>query len=125
MQLVNQQAVEQIAYICHEANRAYCESIGDLNQPCWERAPEWQKISALNGVLFHLNGDHGPEASHANWLAEKEAEGWHYGPVKDADLKTHPCFMPFSELPVAQQMKDKIFTAIVGAFKKPGGVGGY
>src|SRR5437879_1359495 len=42
--------VEQVAKICHEANRAYCETIGDNSQPTWEKAPQWQKDSAINGV---------------------------------------------------------------------------
>ena len=44
----------QIASICHEANRAYCLSIGDESQPEWATAPDWQRVSAINGVRFHL-----------------------------------------------------------------------
>lgn len=47
---------EQIARIAHETNRAYCESIGDNSQPPWQDAPDWQKLSAINGVKFHLEG---------------------------------------------------------------------
>jgi hypothetical protein len=65
-------------------------------------------------VKFHLtNPDAGPAASHESWLAEKEATGWKYGPVKDADKKEHPCFVPYNELPPAQQSKDYLFRAIV------------
>ena len=58
-------AVDRIASVCHEANRAYCKSLGDNSQPTWEAAPEWQTKSAREGVLFHIaNPDAGPEHSH-------------------------------------------------------------
>ena len=46
---------EKIAKVCHEANRAYCEALGDYSQTTWEKAPDWQKESAINGVQFHLD----------------------------------------------------------------------
>ena len=69
--------IEDIAKITHEINKAYCESIGDTSQTEWENAPEWQKLSAVNGVQFHLsNPDANPELSHDNWLNEKIKDGW-------------------------------------------------
>ena len=91
---------EKIARVTHEINRAYCQALGDFSQPAWEDAPEWQRDSALNGVTMHLeNPDAEPEASHENWLKEKEADGWVYGPVKNPEKKEHPCMVPFSDLP--------------------------
>ena len=107
---------EEIAAVCHEANRVYCQALGDASQPAWGLAPRWQRDSAINGVQFHLeNPDAGPEASHNNWLAEKVAAGWSYGPVKDAVRKQHPCFVLFDDLPPEQQAKDRLFSAIVRA----------
>lgn len=109
--------LRRVARFCHEANRAYCQSIGDDSQPVWDNAPDWQQDSAVNGVRFHAeNQEAGAGASHANWLAEKEREGWKYGPVKDPVNKEHPCFLPFGELPVEQQVKDHIFRSVVHAF---------
>lgn len=113
--------VEQIARVCHEANRAYCATIGDNSQPAWEDAPDWQKQSAIVGVKFNLAAlergeDPTPEASHESWLAEKERDGWKYGPVKDAEKKEHPCFVPYEKLPFEQRLKDHIFGSIVGTF---------
>jgi len=106
----------RIAKVCHEANRAYCQTIGDMSQPTWEDAPQWQKDSALNGVAFHAgNPNAGPQGSHGNWMKEKDAAGWKYGPVKDPEKKEHPCMVPFDQLPQNQQMKDRIFHAIVHA----------
>ncbi len=112
---------EQIAQVCHEANRAYCLTIGDLSQPTWGEAPDWQRDSARSGVECHLRElkagrDALPSVSHDNWLKEKSEQGWKYGPKKDPDKKEHPCFLPFEQLPPEQQMKDYLFVGIVRAF---------
>lgn len=113
--------LDNIARLCHEVNRAYCESLGDDSQASWEDAPEWQRESARMGVDFHLMGDWGPEASHRSWMNVKIAEGWQYGPVKDAEKKEHPCMVAFELLPKEQQAKDYIFRAIVHTFKSERG----
>ncbi len=41
--------MNQIARVCHEVNKAYCEALGDNSQPTWEDAPEWQRSSARMG----------------------------------------------------------------------------
>ena len=107
---------EQIAKICHDENRSYCQTIGDNSQPAWEDAPDWQKQSAINGVEFHLaTPDAKPSHSHEIWLKEKQDTGWKYGPVKDPVKKEHPCFVPYEQLPIEQQKKDFLFLAIVHA----------
>lgn len=107
-----------IAQICHEANRAYCMTIGDFSQPSWDIAPDWQKKSAINGVEFHLNNPVAlPSQSHENWLSEKIANGWKYGPIKDPDKKEHPCCVSYDELPIQQRLKDSLFIAIVDTLK--------
>ena len=106
--------IQSIARVCHEVNRAYCLSLGDVSQLAWDEAPEWQRTSCINGVRHHL--DHPgttPEGSHEVWLAEKKAAGWKYGPVKDAEKKEHPCCLPYSELSESDKAKDYIFRAIV------------
>lgn len=110
--------VEQIAQVCHEINRAYCQSIGDGSQPFWEYAPDWQVESAINGVNFHLlNPDAGADASHNSWMKEKVEAGWVYGEVKNAEAKTHPCILPFDKLPKEQQAKDFLFRQVVHSLK--------
>jgi len=104
----------QIARIAHEVNRAYCMALGDTSQPPWEQAPAWQQSSAYEGVKFHMaNLDAGPEASHNNWMQQKLADGWVYGETKDPEAKTHPCLVPFEDLPVKQAAKDYLFRAVV------------
>jgi hypothetical protein len=95
-----------------------CLCLGDTSQPGWMHAPAWQKNSAIDGVRFHLaNPQATPAASHESWLREKERDGWVYGETKDPDAKTHPCMVPFDQLPPAQQAKDHLFRAIVHALK--------
>lgn len=112
---IDHETIEQIARMAHEVNRAYCQALGDDSQPAWEDAPEWQKQSAIAGVELHLKGDHGPEASHEAWMAKKVADGWVYGEKKDPDAKTHPCLVPFDQLPREQQAKDYLFRGVVHA----------
>lgn len=110
---------QDIAKICHQVNKAFCESIGDFSQPDWSDAPGWQKESAMLGVELHLSDPSaGPEASHASWYNQKISEGWVYGTIKDSDKKEHPCLVPFSELPENQKSKDYIFRAIVLSLKQ-------
>ena len=107
---------EQIAIVCHEANRALCDTHGDHSQKPWDEAEAWQRDSAIRGVAFaRANPDAGDSAQHDAWAADKLEDGWIYGEVKDADAKTHPCLVPFEELPPEQQAKDRIFRAIVRA----------
>jgi len=106
-----------VAKLCHEVNRVYCQSIADWSQPEWDSAPDWQRESAFNGVTMHFeNPEATAEDSHKSWLAEKAKDGWVYGPVKDAGAKTHPCFVPYNQLPPAQQYKDELFKVICNTF---------
>lgn len=110
--------LESIARVCHEVNRAYCQALGDDTQPAWEDAPEWQRQSALAGVNAHWqNPNMSPADSHASWYKQKEADGWKYGPVKDAEKKEHPCFVPYDQLPIEQRAKDYLFRAVVHTLK--------
>ena len=108
--------IRQISIVCHEANRAWCEANGDGSQKPWAHAEQWQRESAVKGVAFALaNPDAGDSAQHDAWIADKTADGWKYGTVKDADKKEHPCLVPFGELPEFQRKKDALFVAIVRA----------
>lgn len=108
--------IEKIAVACHQANKALCEAFGDSSQVDWKDAPDWQRESAVKGVEFCLaNPTAPPSANHDSWLEEKRRTGWRYGEVKDAEAKTHPCFVPYDDLPPDQKAKDYVFKAIVGA----------
>jgi hypothetical protein len=108
--------VIEIAKVCHEANKALCESLGDFSQVSFSDAPNWQIQSAIVGVEFNIaNPDAPASASHNSWLEEKERDGWKYGEVKDAEKKEHPCYVAYEQLPKEQQAKDHLFKSIVAA----------
>lgn len=105
-----------IAAVCHEANRMYCLALGDTSQPEWMQAPEWQRVSSARGVQAVIDDPTiTPAGLHAKWSADKVADGWVYGDVKNADAKTHPCLVPYEQLPEAQRRKDALFGGIVRA----------
>lgn len=107
---------QDIARVVHEANRAYCQTQGDYSQVEWDDAPDWQKASAIAGVeQIQRDPATTPEQSHESWLEMKRADGWHHGLVKNAEAKLHPCMVPYSLLPEAQQRKDALFGAVVRA----------
>jgi hypothetical protein len=105
-----------IAKVCHEVNRIYCTTLGDYSQVPWDRAEDWQKKSAEEGVRLHLDYPLTPEESHISWMEYKKERGWKYGEVKDAAKKEHPCMVDYHDLPKDQQIKDSLFKAVVEAF---------
>lgn len=100
--------IEHIASECHEANRVYCISIGDTSHKSWAEAPDWQKSTVRTGVIKAIEGAT-PRDLHGSWMAQKIAEGWVHGEIKDPEKKTHPCIVPYDQLPHFQRQKDMIF----------------
>lgn len=106
--------VEDIARVCHEANRELQRILGEPMNPPWDETPENIQASAIDGVK-NAQGGATPEESHENWLRFKRDDGWTYGAEKDFDKKTHPCFVPYHQLPDEQKQKDELFISIVRA----------
>lgn len=110
------QVIEHVARVSHEANRYYCASIGDDSQQPWDKAPQIQRDSIVAGVTAILrNPAITPAENHQAWVDYKTAEGWVYGEKKDFDAKTHPCMVPYNNLPVEQRVKDAFFGSVVRA----------
>ena len=109
---------EDIARVAHEVNRAYCQSLGDYSQMVWDESPDWQQKSAIQGVSLHLESNISPQDSHANWMRQKQLDGWKYGPEKNPTKKEHPCMLPYRELTPDQKAKDFIFKAVVSSLMK-------
>ena len=84
--------IEQMAEVCHEANRAYCLSLGDTSHKPWKETAWSIKQSAIAGVVFLQEKPDAPlNFLHENWRKRKAAEGWFFGETKDEEKKTHPC----------------------------------
>lgn len=111
--IMNHKLIFMLAALSHGINKAYCQAIGDNSQSDWDDAPDWQKESAIEGVKAHLAGTLSPEQSHESWLKQKVYDGWVYGEIKDPDTKTHPCCVPYDDLPPEQKAKDYLFGASV------------
>lgn len=47
------------------------------------------------------------ENVHDVWAARRIAEGWTFGEKKDADKKTTPLLIPYSELPESEKEYDR------------------
>lgn len=111
----------EIAEVAHEANRVL-QQIHNAHHPDtgvpvaapWAEFPADQAQGVAEGVVNALRGDT-PAELHEGWCEHKREAGWIYGPVKDADAKTHPCLVDYDDLPAYQQEKDDLFSAIVDA----------
>lgn len=108
----------EIAHVCHEANRALQIVLGEEPSPPWEELDDETQASAVNGVDGVFSGNT-PEQSHESWMKFKLEHGWTYGPVKDQKAKTHPCLVPYKQLPMTQRLKDSLFVSTVLAFEQP------
>ena len=107
-------SIDEIARVCHEANRAYCHTINDREGIPWDEETDAQRNSVIAGVEAVIDDPHlTPERSHQKWMAYKKAEGWTYGSVKDEEKKTHPNLALWDELSIQQKRKDHLFQAIV------------
>jgi hypothetical protein len=113
--------ISEIAGVCHEANRAICKFFGDDSQVPWDEASGWQVESACHGVAALMtHPDLTPAQQHELWMQHKLDNGWCHGFVKDEEKKTHPCLVPYEQLPEHQRLKDHVFQAIVRAFLHKG-----
>jgi hypothetical protein len=112
-------SVEQIAEVCHEANRILTKHVADVPvQPSWDESPEEMRVSSVRGVQFAIdNPDATPEQQHEAWSRDKIADGWKHGAAKDAAAKTHPALVSYDQLPEGTRRKDALFRAVVAALR--------
>lgn len=107
--------IHKAAKAAHEANRAICLlNEEDVVYPTWDDCPEEIRQSSIAGVKFLLdNPDATPEDQHKSWVKFKLDNGWVFGEKKDEVRKTHPCLVPYHELPKEQRIKDLAYQRVV------------
>ena len=44
---------------------------------------------------------------HEVWAAGRISDGWTWGPVRNDELKHHPCLIPYKELPDSEREYDR------------------
>lgn len=44
---------------------------------------------------------------HEVWAQTRISQGWSYGPERNDELKTHPCLIPYEELPEEEREYDR------------------
>lgn len=44
---------------------------------------------------------------HEVWSETRISQGWTYGPERNDELKTHPCLVPYEELPEEEKKYDR------------------
>lgn len=84
-----------------------------VQQPYNEIMNDDQFESTIDGIRFQdENPNNSPEQNHENWMKMKTSQGWVYGDVKDFTKKTHPDMVLYSELPMVEQLKDKMSSTV-------------
>ncbi len=98
---------EGICRFIHQCHVSFCLGAG---QPYKAEPTEEELRSIRVGVEFLIAKPEAPlRAQHDLWMETRKADGWVYGPVKDAETKTHPDLVDYEELPAVERAKDLNF----------------
>ena len=100
------QKLEALIHFIHQSNLLIQYQTGEdrpeLNEHLFD--------SIVAGIKFKLeNPESTPADQHKSWCEFKTADGWVYGETKDFTAKTHPCLVPYEQLPSTQRLKDDNF----------------
>ena len=109
-------AMSDVARVVYEANRAYCATMGDYTLQPWDLIGRAEKDSWKLGAAHYVKASGcSPAELHNVWFEEQVKEGWSLGPEIDFAHKTHPCLLPWFQLPVDQRMRALLFYHVVQA----------
>ncbi len=62
-----------------------------------------QKDSSISASIFKQLA----ERVHETWMARRLSEGWKVGDQRDDEAKTHPCLVPYDQLPDSEKEYDR------------------
>jgi hypothetical protein len=113
--MTHAERIEIISAAVHASWHAFTVTANNEPGEIWEKSPEWQKDSTRHTVAFLEAFDPAQhdvgylcEAVHVVWMNDKTRAGWVFGPKKDNVAKTHPCIVPYRELPYTDRQKDEV-----------------
>lgn len=46
--------------------------------------------------------------THDIWALQRQQDSWVYGPRRDDSKKTHPCLVPYEDLPESEKVYDRL-----------------
>lgn len=108
-----------IARVAVEVLHDFSVSQGNAITTLWDECTDEHKARALADVEAYLGDELLPAShSHTTWRNARISDGWTYGPVYDAEAKTDPKIVPFTDLPALDKMKASIFRGVVRAIAR-------
>lgn len=109
----HQKKIVGLAKICHEAQRAFCQTMGDFSHPNWDLTSPWYQKVMVECVTFVFNKVSDVNQLHIFWSSQMTALGWSYGLVFNEKEKEHPNLKNFNDISFEEQIKYAIFMANV------------
>lgn len=111
--------LQQIAKVCHAAVQAFSETMGEYI-PSWSQLDATGKMDRIQGVKWRTENLHlSPRKVHEAWRKEMMDNGWKYGPKTNSAKKLHSGLVEYDELSPEQQLKDRLYGAIVESLTQP------
>jgi hypothetical protein len=100
----------------HEARNAYAAFLGDETPDDWEDLSEDERARTHGLVDVMLRIATTPMLLHEVWSSDMLSRGWTYGESISLTEKKHPNLVMWSDLPVTEANRVRIFVEVVKAF---------
>lgn len=102
------------AILMHETYRTYQRKKGATEVPTWSDLPKEEQEETRESVRILVSDpDMTGENFHALWVKNRIDRGWAYGPVYNAENKTHPLMCPYEEVSPTARSRGDVFLAMV------------
>ena len=108
-----------IAQECHAKNNELMMMNGEEQRGSWGTLDRHTKFITLKSVIKALeNPNLTAKEMHDEWMNNKIEDGWKFGDVKDAELKTHPLIIDFELMNDVDKMKDQNFIDVCNKYRE-------